>query len=273
MLLVFSLAAGLALAKTWTMSDGSQIQGEVVSISNGMVIFRKTSGGRMLLSPQRFSEADQAYLREQYPGELPEEEADAPTPSTAAAPQASRQPYVMPSAPESRPAPTASTETSEGFTPEPSSHPGLARLERGHTPPPLNFRDRERNEVVQLGDYRGKLLAVFFWSPNSRPSINQLYEVAQIDKGFELHPFQVMSVCVQGNRAIGYPILEQAGAGKSWPNAFDLNMTIAGSWGVTALPTMVIINENGIIEHEHLSVRDLFGLLVERFGEPQRPSR
>lgn len=251
-LLIFNIGAE---ARTFTMSDGAKIDGEVVSFKNGMIILAKDAGGRSLYNLNAFSAADQAYLQEKFPqGDAREDR-----PGTATA-----KPVEKPSAPASpkKPKPVANQQQSQSQSV--SSHPGLKALREGSVPPEIKGRIQGRGDYLSIKDLRGRIVVVHFWSTGVTQSVEEVKGLAYLHEKYKDRGFELIGVAMDSSQRRLNDVEEAIGV--TWPMRLDEERATIEEWGVTALPTNVLIDQNGVILREHISARDLQYFLADNLG-------
>lgn len=244
-----------AQARTFTMNDGTQVNGQVVKFQNGMIILAKDGGGKAILNLNAFSEADQAYLRAQFPQGDQRDEIK----GTATAKPA---PQPAPEAPTAtgaaQPTPQAASAAAA------SNHPGLKKLRQGSVAPKIKGRIQGKAEYLSLDDLRGRFVVVHFWSTAVQPSIEEVEGLVYLHHKYKDRGFEMIGVAMDGNQRRLNDVEKSLGV--TWPMRMDENRETIEEWGVTALPTNVLIDQNGVILKEHISARELQFLLAEQLG-------
>jgi len=254
-LLTFVATATGLSARTFTLKDGAKIEGEVVSFRNGTIVIAKDGGGKGLYTLASFSEADQAYLTEKYPDGAERES----RPGTATAKPS---PQPSPSA-----SPRGSTPGRPASTPKPaSSHPGLKQLRIGMAAPEIKGRAQGQADYVSLEDYHGKIVVVHFWSTSVPQSIQEVEGLAYLHRKYRDRGFELIGVAMDQSQRRLNSVERQLGVG--WPMRLDEERQTIEEWGVTALPTNVLVDQVGVIRAEHISARDLQHVLAKQLGEP-----
>ncbi len=234
------------------MQDGAQINGEVVSFKNGMIIIAKDGGGKSLYNLSAFSKADQAYLLQKFPqGDTREEYRGTatakpePKQGTAAAPKPKPQAKASP-------------------TPEVNNHPGLKTLQQGSLAPKIKGRVQGKADYLSIDDLRGRIVVVHFWSTAVPQSIEEVKGLAYLNHKYKDRGFALIGVAMDHSQRRLNDAEEAIGV--TWPMRLDEDRQTIEEWGVTALPTNVLIDQNGVILQEHISARELQFYLAEHIG-------
>jgi len=239
------------------MKDGSKINGQVASFKNGMIVLAKDEGGRSLYSLSAFSEADQAYLQEKYPqGDQRQDRRGTATAAPAPKPQPNPQ---APQAGAQKPTPQQTA-----ATPAPSGHPGLKTLQRGSMPPEIKGRIQGKSDYLSLEDLRGRIIVVHFWSTTVPQSIEEVKGLAYLHHKYKDRGFALIGVAMDASQRRLNDVEEAIGV--NWPMRLDDERKTIEEWGVTALPTNVLIDQAGVIQAEHISARDLQYVLADQLG-------
>ncbi len=251
--LLLLLVAVSTHARTFTMQNGEKVAGEVTAFKNGMIIIAKDGGGKALYSLDAFSATDQKYLSDKFPTGNKREPVRATTTATPA-------PKPGPSVETT--APSTKKQTNQGQ--RPANHPGLAKLRTGSMPPELKAQPQGKAEWVSQKAFHGKLLVVQFWSTSVPQSIEEAKGLAYLHRKYQDRGFELMGVAMDSSRRRVNSVEESIGV--SWPMRMDEERATVQEWGVTALPTNVLIDQNGVILREHISARELQYLLAEQLG-------
>ncbi len=239
------------LARTWELQDGSKIEGELASYQNGMVILVKDSGGKAMFSIGKFIASDQAHIREIFP------EGDKQPASRTITPQKPKKPT------------TTAREPQQQQQPAKSGHPGLSKLTVGTVPPNITWRIPSTMELdeTRLNSFTGKLLLVQFWASSVPQSLQEMEKVAKLYPQLRAGGMEVIGVNMDTTRSRFESYNKKLG--EPWKSYYDPERVTAADWGVTALPTNVLIDQNGTIVAEHIYAEQLLSALAY-FTQPRR---
>ncbi|WP_269539459.1 TlpA disulfide reductase family protein [Cerasicoccus fimbriatus] len=254
-LTIFTLLfAAIAQGRTFTMSDGASIDGKVVTFKNGMIVFAKDGGGKSLYSLDAFSAEDQAYLKQQFPDG---DTRSSPRTTKTATPAPTPGPKVQTVPPTQKQAQQAAPAADSG-------HPGLQKLNIGSMAPEIKARPQGQSDFISIKDYRGKLVVVHFWSSSVPQSIEELKGLAYLHHKYKDRGFELIGVAMDTSRRRVNSIEEAIGV--SWPMRMDEERETITEWGVTALPTNVLIDQVGVIRRPHITANELQYVLAEHLG-------
>ncbi|WP_309385578.1 TlpA disulfide reductase family protein [Cerasicoccus frondis] len=247
------LVTVLAQARTFTMKDGEKIEGTVVSFKNGMIVLAKDGGGKSLHSLETFSPADQAYLNEKFPSGDKRESVRA---TATATPAPTPGPTVETTPPTPRQtAPQSATQ---------AGHPGLTKLRAGSLAPEVKARPQGKPDFVTNRDMTGKIVVVHFWSTSVQQSLEELKGLAYLYHKYHDRGFELIGVAMDSSRRRVNGVEEAIGV--TWPMRMDEERETIAEWGVTALPTNVLIDQVGVIQRPHISARELQYFLADQLG-------
>lgn len=121
----------------------------------------------------------------------------------------------------------------------------LKRLDLLGKPLALKFNPT-RGGAVDVANYRGKVVLVYFFAGWSLPSAQGLLEVKRIADEFPKNKFQVVGISLDQNRAALDGAMSKLGA--NWPVAFEgggWESPLARSLGINALPTAWVLDRSG----------------------------
>jgi len=226
---------GTAEARTWTLADDSTVDAALVSCRDGVVILEDARGSKRLLSLDTFSAADRAYILEQFPdGEK------APPGQTARRPEPPR-----PSVQLSEETRKAGKSIEIG-----KHHPGLTGYEVGDKPPPLSARVQGSSETVSLEDLQGRLVLVTFWASWHRGSLEEQARLVPVYERYHEAGLEIIGISLDSSYRHLSRVEERLGMG--WPVRLDSQRRVFRHWGCTALPTTVLLDQNGFIAAENV---------------------
>lgn len=143
-----------------------------------------------------------------------------------------------------------------------------SNLGPGRMAPEIAMKDPEGN-IRKLSDLKGKIVMIDFWASWCRPCRMENPNVVKLyhryhDKGFEIYSVSLDKSHNDWVKAI-------AQDGLVWPNhVSDLNgWTSSGgaSYGITSVPSTVLIDRQGRIIAKNLRGAELANKLKEIFGE------
>jgi len=109
--------------------------------------------------------------------------------------------------------------------------------------------DIQTDKIVQLSDYRGKVIYLDFWASWCASCAEALPLFSQWQSEFGEN-FIVISINVDEEKSDGIQMAKNLAL--TYPVAYDTNLEIAALYQVKALPTSYIIDKNGQIVYRHL---------------------
>ncbi len=278
-LAILLAAGGVSLAsaaqRTWELTDGTRLDAEMVSATETMVVLRRVDGSRLLLSRERLSPADRAFVTgtsgvaDRAGGGSSENRSATTIPAPPSSPSPSlTTPRSPTTAARREPTPAATGSRSAAVAGVVNvardGHPGLSALNVADTPPTLGFRDPQSGELRNLSQLQGRYTVVTFWAPTIEPSVAEVRKIAGLREATN-GLFHHVTVVVGSSTAASQALLN---AELTQPATIvgDPQMAIMQRWGATAMPTNVILNEHGAILHEHLYAEQFLELLRARYA-------
>jgi thiol-disulfide isomerase/thioredoxin len=117
-------------------------------------------------------------------------------------------------------------------------------IKTGQRAPEFLARDSEGN-AVKLSDFRGKVVLLDFWATWCGPCVMSIPHEKQLVKKFEGKPFVMIGVSLDRsadalNRFLSINPLP-------WRNIYEGAEELSDVWEVSAVPTFVLIDHEGIV--------------------------
>lgn len=112
--------------------------------------------------------------------------------------------------------------------------------------------------TLDIAKLRGKTVLVIYWATNCVPCTEDLPELRQLYQAYKSKGFEIVGVCLDMDLP---PVAEYIQTHKvPWPQIYEgkgLESPAAIQYGVISLPTMFLVNAQGIVESRNTSVQDL----------------
>lgn len=150
----------------------------------------------------------------------------------------------------------------------------------GDVPPPITLKDREGNPV-DLDALKGKVVVVTFWASWCGPCRRELPMLGHMQKIVGREHLEVIAINMKEPRSDYLGVLR---ANKDLDLTFvhDVRGVVTDRYGVTALPNMFVIGQDGLIVRTHRGYseavlesfsRELLALLPEEALQRRVPSQ
>jgi thiol-disulfide isomerase/thioredoxin len=127
----------------------------------------------------------------------------------------------------------------------------LRNLAIGKTVPALKGEDIE-GHTLSLTDHRGKVVVLVFWATWCGPCMGMVPDERALMKKQAGKPFVLLGVNGDEDRKHTKEVM--AKEGMTWPSFWEGSSTgpIVRAWGVKALPTIYVIDAQGVIRYNGL---------------------
>lgn len=115
-----------------------------------------------------------------------------------------------------------------------------------------------RGQAVDIRAYRGKTVLVIFWATWCQPCTEDLPQLQKLYAQYQRTGFEVLGINLDTNPALIQPYLQQNRV--AWPHiqaVGGLEGDLAKSFGIISLPTMFLVDRNGVVVNNATSVEDL----------------
>ena len=141
-------------------------------------------------------------------------------------------------------------------------------LAPGKLAPEITMKDPE-GQTRKLSDLRGKIVMIDFWASWCRPCRMENPNVVKLYHQYHSKGFEIYSVSLDKSRDEWVKAISQDGL--VWENhVSDLNgwtSTGGAAYGITSVPSTVLLDREGRIIARNLRGRELENKLKELFGE------
>lgn len=127
---------------------------------------------------------------------------------------------------------------------EPPEQPGI-----GEAPPPIGLKDRAGN-VIDLAALQGKVVVVTFWASWCGPCRRELPMLGKVQEVVGREHLEVIAVNFKEPRR-DFNAVIRANKNLDLTYVHDERGVVSDRYGVTALPNMFIIGQDGLIAQTH----------------------
>jgi peroxiredoxin len=146
-----------------------------------------------------------------------------------------------------------------------------AAVRPGLPAPEISGRTLDANEPVTLSGLRGKWVYVDFWASWCKPCMRELPNVIKLHRDMQSNPeFAVLAVSLDSEGTLGQLRKVVKKSGITYPVLYtsDGCQAISEAWGVRSIPATYLIDPNGNIAAEEVSVSQVRGLIEQGGPEP-----
>lgn len=124
----------------------------------------------------------------------------------------------------------------------------LKRLALTGTKMDLAGRSLVANQQLSAAQYKGKVTLVVFWATWASPFTNDLPKITDLYKKYQPSGFEILGVNLDSTADTIQPYMKQYGI--TWQNIRDaggLDGQVASDYGIVLVPTMFILDKNGVV--------------------------
>jgi thiol-disulfide isomerase/thioredoxin len=114
--------------------------------------------------------------------------------------------------------------------------------------PPFSLASRAGGQV-SLADLKGQVVMINFWASWCGPCRQEFPALDQIYAKYKPMGFTLVAINVESEKADAEKFLSATPA--SFPILFDPDNTVSGKYGVSAMPTTVLIDRQGRVRWQH----------------------
>lgn len=112
--------------------------------------------------------------------------------------------------------------------------------------------------TVDIRSYRGKTVLVVFWSSEYQVCEEDLPQLRALYQEYRARGFEILGICLDSQAETIKPYLAQHRI--TWGQIYQpgsLNAPAAMNFGIVSLPTMFLVNADGIVVSRNASVQDV----------------
>ena len=103
--------------------------------------------------------------------------------------------------------------------------------------------------MVELSQYRGKVVYLDFWASWCAPCLTAIPEIEKMRGEFPSEDFQIIAVNLDQKTKKALRFLKKHPVG--YPSASDPKGQLPGQYGVETMPTSYLIDRQGVIRYVH----------------------
>jgi thiol-disulfide isomerase/thioredoxin len=145
----------------------------------------------------------------------------------------------------------------------------LRRIAVGKVVPDIQCEDF-RGKPMRLSDYRGKIMVLVFWGTWCGPCMGLIPHEKALVERLKDRPFALLGINSDSDRKDLQAAMEKEGVTwRSWWDGGKIGGPIAARWDVKGWPTIMILDEKGLIRyknfphHAHKELGDAVDSLVK----------
>ena len=107
------------------------------------------------------------------------------------------------------------------------------------------------DKPVKLSDLKGKVVMINFWGTWCGPCLQQIpHERQMVTEKYKDRPFAILGVAQDSPETLAAFLKSNP---LPWPNIADDQGVLSRSWGVTAVPSAVLVDHTGVIQYAWVS--------------------
>jgi len=125
---------------------------------------------------------------------------------------------------------------------------GLGPASVGKMAPDFKLKDLKSGEYISLQDYRGKIVILDFWATWCAPCKESLPELERLATENQL--LSVLAINIDDKKDNALQFLKKYDL--QLTALFDENKEVVGMYEIPAMPSAIIIDQEGYIRHLHL---------------------
>ena len=114
--------------------------------------------------------------------------------------------------------------------------------------PPFTLASRSGGEV-SLADLKGQVVMINFWASWCGPCRQEFPALDQIYAKYKPMGFTLVAINVESEKSDAEKFLAKTPA--SFPILFDPDNKVSGQYGVSAMPTTVLVDRQGRVRWQH----------------------
>lgn len=130
----------------------------------------------------------------------------------------------------------------------------VSAISVGETVPSFKARTIDGSKSLALEDYRGKVVLLDFWASWCPPCLRSLPKYNDLRREIGTANFEIVAINVDENTNDARKFLQKHPV--SYPIAKDPKGILPGVFGVKAMPTSYLIDQNGVVQYVHAAFKE-----------------
>lgn len=130
----------------------------------------------------------------------------------------------------------------------------VSAISVGETVPSFKARTIDGSKSLALEDYRGKVVLLDFWASWCPPCLKSLPKYNDLRREIGTANFEIVAINVDENTNDARKFLQKHPV--SYPIAKDPKGILPGVFGVKAMPTSYLIDQNGVVQYVHAAFKE-----------------
>ncbi len=129
-----------------------------------------------------------------------------------------------------------------------------AAISVGDTAPSFKARSIDGSSNVSLEDYRGKVVLIDFWASWCPPCLRSFPKYDDLRREIGTTDFEIVAINVDENTEDAKKFLAKHPV--AFPIVKDPKGVLPGVFGVKAMPTSYLIDQNGVVKYVHAAFKE-----------------
>ena len=112
--------------------------------------------------------------------------------------------------------------------------------------------------TIDVSRLRGRVVLVYFWSTWCRPCTEDLPQIRSLYAQYRSKGFEIVGINLDNSTDVVKPFMSQNRV--TWPQIYrpgGLESPMSIDFGITTLPTMFLVNKQGVVLNRNATVEDL----------------
>lgn len=118
-------------------------------------------------------------------------------------------------------------------------------------------------ETIDSKMYEDKVLLLDFWAISCSACLKAMPHIVELHEKYKEKGFAVLGVDVDRNKKRVLKILKKMKLDMPYPSIFDKDSAVKKLMGVSMLPTTILVDSKGIVQHFEVGTKKGFEALLE----------